>query len=246
MTYDGLTSQYNPALRRWMTPDPLSEKYYGVSPYAFCNNNPVNFVDPDGRIIGTLTGTLLGGIFGGIHAYRDGENIKKGIVSGAVSGMITGAAIDLTVASEGTLGVIFGAAVVGESTTPLEAAEAWRGGMLSGAVSGVICVGSQVLSTAAKGTVNGLFSGVDDVKATLPNASDDVISEIIERTVHSEQQAIKNINKTQVIFELSAETTYFIQNETNKTFDSNCLPVVWSDRTRKRKSVRPRRYGRDL
>ena len=45
--------QYNPALRRWMTPDPLSEKYYGISPYAFCNNNPVNLVDPDGkRILG--------------------------------------------------------------------------------------------------------------------------------------------------------------------------------------------------
>jgi hypothetical protein len=29
--------------------DPLSEKYYGISPYAFCNNNPVNLVDPDGR-----------------------------------------------------------------------------------------------------------------------------------------------------------------------------------------------------
>jgi hypothetical protein len=23
---------------------------YGVSPYAFCNNNPVNLVDPDGRM----------------------------------------------------------------------------------------------------------------------------------------------------------------------------------------------------
>ena len=41
--------QYSPTLRRWMTPDPLSEKYYGISPYAFCNNNPVNFVDPDGK-----------------------------------------------------------------------------------------------------------------------------------------------------------------------------------------------------
>ena len=41
--------QYSPSLRRWMTPDPLSEKYYGISPYAFCNNNPVNFVDPDGE-----------------------------------------------------------------------------------------------------------------------------------------------------------------------------------------------------
>ena len=43
--------QYSPALRRWMTTDPLSEKYYGISPYAFCNNNPVNFVDPDGSYI---------------------------------------------------------------------------------------------------------------------------------------------------------------------------------------------------
>jgi RHS repeat-associated protein len=43
--------QYNPSLRRWMIPDPLSEKYYGISPYAFCNNNPVNLVDPDGKYI---------------------------------------------------------------------------------------------------------------------------------------------------------------------------------------------------
>ena len=41
--------QYNPSLRRWMTPDPLSEKYYGISPYAFCNNNPVRYVDVDGK-----------------------------------------------------------------------------------------------------------------------------------------------------------------------------------------------------
>jgi len=41
--------QYNTALRRWMTPDPLSEKYYGISPYAFCNNSPMVFVDPDGE-----------------------------------------------------------------------------------------------------------------------------------------------------------------------------------------------------
>ena len=42
---------YDPDLSRWTTPDPLAEKYYGISPYAFCNNNPVNFVDPDGRDI---------------------------------------------------------------------------------------------------------------------------------------------------------------------------------------------------
>ena len=38
-----------PALRRWLTPDPLSEKYYTSSPYAYCADNPINLVDPDGR-----------------------------------------------------------------------------------------------------------------------------------------------------------------------------------------------------
>ena len=41
--------QYDPVLGRWFAQDPLAEKYYGISPYAFCNNNPVNYVDPDVR-----------------------------------------------------------------------------------------------------------------------------------------------------------------------------------------------------
>ena len=41
--------QYSSMQRRWMTPDPLSEKYYGSSPYAYCDGDPVNFIDPDGR-----------------------------------------------------------------------------------------------------------------------------------------------------------------------------------------------------
>ena len=31
--------------------DPLCEKYYGMSPYAYCGNNPVRYIDPDGREI---------------------------------------------------------------------------------------------------------------------------------------------------------------------------------------------------
>ena len=36
-----------------MIPDPLSEKYYGISPYAYCADNPLNAVDPDGRSVHT-------------------------------------------------------------------------------------------------------------------------------------------------------------------------------------------------
>jgi len=40
--YDQLTA-------RWTTQDPMSEKYYASSPYAYCQNDPVRFIDPDGR-----------------------------------------------------------------------------------------------------------------------------------------------------------------------------------------------------
>ena len=40
---------YSPVIRRWATPDPKSEDRYGVSPYAYCAGDPVNFVDPDGN-----------------------------------------------------------------------------------------------------------------------------------------------------------------------------------------------------
>ena len=43
---------YSAPLRRWLTPDPLSEKYYDTTPYAYCANNPVNFVDPEGTSVG--------------------------------------------------------------------------------------------------------------------------------------------------------------------------------------------------
>ena len=39
---------YDPFVSRWLSPDPLMEKYYGMSPYLYCAGNPVNLVDPDG------------------------------------------------------------------------------------------------------------------------------------------------------------------------------------------------------
>jgi RHS repeat-associated protein len=34
---------------RFNSPDPLAEKYYHISPYAYCNNNSIRYIDPDGR-----------------------------------------------------------------------------------------------------------------------------------------------------------------------------------------------------
>ena len=40
---------YNPVLMRFTGVDPLASKYPAISPFAYCGNNPVNAVDPDGR-----------------------------------------------------------------------------------------------------------------------------------------------------------------------------------------------------
>ena len=40
--------QYIPDLAQWTSVDPLAEKYYHLSPYLYCRNNPVCRVDPTG------------------------------------------------------------------------------------------------------------------------------------------------------------------------------------------------------
>ncbi len=42
---------YDTKTVRWLVQDPLAEKYYSVSSYNYCVNNPVMFVDPDGKKI---------------------------------------------------------------------------------------------------------------------------------------------------------------------------------------------------
>ena len=37
---------YNPTIARWTTSDPMSEKYYGISPYVYCLGNPISIIDP--------------------------------------------------------------------------------------------------------------------------------------------------------------------------------------------------------
>ncbi|MDR2149133.1 MAG: RHS repeat-associated core domain-containing protein [Tannerella sp.] len=46
--YDYGARRYDPARIEFTTMDPLAEKYQWISPYAYCNNDPVNFVDPTG------------------------------------------------------------------------------------------------------------------------------------------------------------------------------------------------------
>ncbi len=40
---------YDASIGRWMNLDPMSEKFYGWTPYKYSLNNPILFMDPDGN-----------------------------------------------------------------------------------------------------------------------------------------------------------------------------------------------------
>lgn len=47
--YDYNARSMDPTFPRFLMVDPLCEKHYNISPYAYCGNNFVNAIDPDGR-----------------------------------------------------------------------------------------------------------------------------------------------------------------------------------------------------
>ena len=72
--YDSKARWYYPAIARTTTMDPLCEKYYDTSPYAWCGSNTVNRIDPNGRWIKTAWD-----VFNiGLDIQNFSENIQNG------------------------------------------------------------------------------------------------------------------------------------------------------------------------
>ena len=83
--YDYGARHYDPAISRFTTMDPLVEKYYSTSPYAYCLNNPVKYIDPTGMLAspiydeyGNLLGTDDKGLQGSAIVMRK-EYFKQGM-----------------------------------------------------------------------------------------------------------------------------------------------------------------------
>ncbi|MDE6693752.1 MAG: toxin C-terminal domain-containing protein, partial [Muribaculaceae bacterium] len=108
LTADGLNlslhgaRMYDPALLRFITPDPLRHQTPHLSPYLYCAANPVMYVDPTGMSIfdfclGVIT-SISDNILGGNTSIRDSnsdyiidtEDYNAGLATGDSGSIILG------------------------------------------------------------------------------------------------------------------------------------------------------------
>ena len=92
---------YDPEVGRFINADDIDyiepETLMGCNLYAYCGNNPVMYVDPNGKfswlaffaVVGISA--LIGAIDGGITAAMSGQNFWLGFAAGAIGGAVGGA-----------------------------------------------------------------------------------------------------------------------------------------------------------
>ncbi|MBR5955526.1 MAG: RHS repeat-associated core domain-containing protein [Bacteroidales bacterium] len=171
--YDFGARMYSPSNMRWMTMDPLCEKYYHISPYVYCFGNPIRFVDPDGRdgwdkVIGCLIGAVTN-VVPGTGPLRDSyspndpkdyndalratDEAAAAIGALSVEGgkAMTGAGL----AAAGTGGVM----ILSVAGSPEGVAVASEGMALAGAGVKAILAGGDLMLNAANNSKDGYERG---------------------------------------------------------------------------------------
>lgn len=234
--YDYHARGYYPAIMRFTSVDPLAEKYYGISPYVYCANNPIIYIDPDGRAISTVIGTIVGGVGGGISAAIKGTDIRAGVAEGAVAGFIAGAAVDITVATCGFGGI----ALVGAATAA---------GTLGGAAGGVVGditnqaisqrnsetitittenFGSKALFGAVSGALGGVGSGTVKVLGNVAESSTQALQTTMIQGVaaNTTEAAASAVTKGAVRAATNTGVGIMKLDATVSTFTSTATTVV--------------------
>ena len=88
---------YDPEIGRFINADGQlnqQERISGYNLFAYCNNDPINMIDSDGKFpflaITAAIGAAVGAVVGGIRAAKAGKSVWKGALKGAAIGGLVG------------------------------------------------------------------------------------------------------------------------------------------------------------
>ncbi len=170
------------SIARWQTtsgvftsPDPLAEKYYSVSPYAYCKGDPVNRTDPDGlsdwdkvagAVIGVVSNVVPGaGSLRDLYRPTDFDDYNNALRRADVASLILGGAMISTgggMDAIGSTAVAGGAIAIATVAGAPEGAIAVAGGAATAATGAALVSGGMVvLANAADNVKDGYNRGND-------------------------------------------------------------------------------------
>jgi RHS repeat-associated protein len=128
---------YEPATGRFISEDPSRD---GVNWYAYCENQPNDRADSNGRIWHVIGAGVLGGILGGISSAVNGGSFWKGFIGGFIAGAGSVLLPGMLTAIAGALGAMVTAALEGQD---------WRGILKAGGLGFAVGLAGYLLRVAA-------------------------------------------------------------------------------------------------
>lgn len=188
-------ARYQSISGRFMTIDPLAEKYYSISPYVYCAGNPVRYIDPNGGSLKDVIHGLLIGVvtnFTGDNSLRDSyiaddpHHYNNALQAADVGTIAIGATMTIIGGGEITEGVVVG---VGGTAASLGAASPVTIPLGTVMVAdGLVKIGSGiVLMGNAQGNLKGDYNYGQD-----KNISSEKNKETNPKSINQLNQSLKN------------------------------------------------------
>ena len=141
---------YDPVLSRFVNADSYvstGDGIIGHNMFAYCNNSPVNALDPTGHAFLLLTaaiGAIAGAVIGGMRAAAKGENVLAGIGIGAAVGGLAGAG----------LGAVAGVLLAGSALATTASVAAGVNALAATVMSGGFTAGALMIADNVSQAVN--------------------------------------------------------------------------------------------